>query len=96
MPCTIKPQQANDIARFLHICNKELDMPGFCMDEDSATIFYRLMSPSTKKEIAKEVLQSYLSTMETICTTFFPAIQALSAGAVTLDAMLKQSKQASP
>jgi hypothetical protein len=93
IPCSVKTSQLNDISRFLHIVNKELDVPGFCVDEASSTIFYRLIIPTFKKEIAKETFDALVNTTQLVCNTFSAAIEAMSQGFMTLDDVLKKAKE---
>ncbi|MFQ5729728.1 MAG: YbjN domain-containing protein, partial [Waddliaceae bacterium] len=51
MPIQIKPGTHADLARLLHLINKELDIPGFGMDENSEVAFYRCMLPTPEKKI---------------------------------------------
>jgi hypothetical protein len=92
-PVQVKAEQYAEIARFLHMLNKELDMPGFCLDESSSTVFYRVLLPTHKKELAKEVLGALLNTIQLVCKTFSPAIETLCAGVMKLSEMLKQAKK---
>jgi hypothetical protein len=82
-----------DVARLLHLLNKELNLPGFGMDEMAGLIFYRLMIPTPHGEIAKELLLSFLQAIETICQTFNPAIEVVASGKDRIDNILKQIHQ---
>lgn len=93
IPCNVKPSQVADLARFLHMVNKELDMPGFCVDEASMTVFYRLMLPALKKEVSQELFEAFLSTSFLICKTFSPVIEAIAAQAMTLEEVLKKAEE---
>jgi len=94
IPCSVKAEHNGDVSRFLHIVNKELDVPGFCLDEISTTVFYRLMVPTSKKEIQKDILEALLNTSKTVCTTFSPAIEAMAMGMMSLEDVLKKAKEA--
>jgi hypothetical protein len=93
IPCNVKEEQKNDVARFLHMVNKELDVPGFCMDEASLTVFYRLILPAHKKEMADDIFEAFVKTSQVVCKTFTQAIEALAAGAMTLDDVLKKAAE---
>jgi len=94
IPCNIKPEQLNDVGRFLHMINRELDVPGFCLDENSSTIFYRLILPTPKKEIASDTFEALLNTTQMVCKTFSPAIEAIASGTMTLEEMIKKAEEA--
>lgn len=91
LPCGLNPDILPDMARLLHLLNKELDLPGFGMDELSGAIFYRLMIPTPKKKLEDEVLQAFLKTLEHVCNMFSPPIEAVANGALTLQEILKKA-----
>lgn len=89
------PQGAvlGDIARLLHLLNKELDVPGFGMDEMAGVVFYRLMLPTPKKKIEADLLLAFLKTVEHVCKMFANPIEAVSAGQTSLDDILAKAKE---
>ena len=93
IPCNVDPQHANDLGRLLHMLNKELDMPGFCLDEASGTVFYRIMMPTLKKEFQPEIVEAIVNTSQMVCKTFATVIEALAIGAMTLDDILKKANE---
>lgn len=82
-----------DIARLLHLLNKELDVPGFGMDEMAGVVFYRLMLPTPKKKIDEELLLAFLKTAEHVCQMFSNPIEAVSTGQMTLDQILAKAQE---
>lgn len=82
-----------DLARLLHLLNKELDVPGFGMDEMAGVVFYRLMLPTPKKKIDEDLLLAYLKTAEHVCQMFSTPIQAVSSGQMTLDQILAKAHE---
>jgi hypothetical protein len=94
LPTQVKKEQFSDVARFLHIVNKELDVPGFCIDETSSTVFYRLIIPTVKKELDKEIFEALLNTSQVVCKTFSPPVEAMAQGLMTLEAVLKKAEEA--
>lgn len=93
IPVQIKPEIIADMGRLLHMLNKEMDLPGFCMDEMAGVIFYRLMIPITKKKIDSELLLTYLKSAENICQLFAAPIEAVGQGHATLDEILKKARE---
>ncbi|MCE5295252.1 MAG: YbjN domain-containing protein [Chlamydiales bacterium] len=93
IPCNVEPSHLQDLARLLHMLNKELDMPGFCLDEGSNTVFYRLMMPTLKKEFQPDVLEALINTSQMVCKSFATVIEALATGAMTLDEILKKANE---
>lgn len=92
IPCTLDRHLVGDMARLLHILNKELDIPGFGMDETASVIFYRFMLPTADKKLDSQLFDAFLKTFEQVCNTFTPPIQAIGSGAASLDEVLKQGK----
>ena len=82
-----------DLARLLHLLNKELDVPGFGMDETAGVVFYRLMLPTPKKKIESDLLLAFLKTVEHVCQMFSTPIEAVSSGQMTLDQILAKAKE---
>lgn len=82
-----------DLARLLHLLNKELDVPGFGMDELAGVVFYRLMLPTPKKKIEEDLLLAYLKTADHVCQMFSTPIEAVSSGQMTLDQILAKAHE---
>jgi hypothetical protein len=90
IPCTIKPEAVAHLGRLLHMLNKELDIPGFCMDENAGVVFYRAMLPALDKQVAWDHLQRYIRSIESICQNFAPVIATVAFGATTFEEVLKK------
>lgn len=95
IPVQVEEKAVVDLGRFLHLANKELDMPGFCVDEASLTVFYRIVIPAIGHELDPKVFKASVSTSELVCKTFGTIIMALAAGVMTWEEVatvaLKQS-----
>jgi hypothetical protein len=88
-----QPSVVADLARLLHLLNKELDVPGFGMDEMAGVVFYRVMLPTPKKKIDSELLLAFLKTAEHVCQMFSTPIEAVSSGQMTLDDILAKAHE---
>lgn len=93
IPCQVEHEHVEDMARLLHMLNKELDMPGFCLDESSNTVFYRLMMLTLDKEFNPKVLEALLNTSQLNCKAFGPVVEALAIGAMSLKEILKKAAE---
>ncbi len=91
IPCNVDQEHAADLGRFMHMLNKELDMPGFGMDEESKTAFYRIMLPTLQKEFHPDALQAYIRTTEIVCHSFATMIEAVAIGAVSLEEIIAKA-----
>lgn len=95
LPCNTKPETVADTARLLHLLNKEIDTPGFGMDEDPHVVFYRCMIPVKDKQIDGNIFDSYINATQIVCQSFAPVVAAVAYGAVTFEDVLKKSKEQS-
>jgi hypothetical protein len=93
MPCALATQGLNDTARLLHLLNKELDMPGFGLDENAGAIFYRLTIPFFSKKFDENLLDQFLASIKELCTSLYPAIELTATGSATLEDILKQAEE---
>lgn len=93
IPFATQENTNSDVARLLHLLNKELDIPGFGMDEAAKLIFYRLMLPCNDKKISKEVLTAYIGTVQNVLQTFTPVIANVASGQSSFDEVLKKVKE---
>ncbi|MBA3238634.1 MAG: YbjN domain-containing protein [Parachlamydiaceae bacterium] len=89
MPFAIKQDNEGNVARLLHLINKDLDLPGFGMDETNEIIFYRLMLPIHKLHLEETLLNQMVSIFPNICQTFSGPIMALAQGKETLETIVK-------
>jgi hypothetical protein len=93
LPCNTKPATHGDTARLLHLLNKEIDTPGFGMDENSEVVFYRCMIPVKDKKLDQNQLNAYVNATQIVCQSFAAVIAGVAFGAVTFDEVLKKSKE---
>ncbi len=93
IPVQLKPDAIHDVSRLLHMLNKEMDLPGFGMDENAGVVFYRLMIPAMNKKIDGDLLLAYLKTANNICELFTGPIEAVCQGHATLDEILRKAQE---
>lgn len=93
IPCQVKEETFPDLGRLLLMLNKEMDMPGLGMDEDSKTVFYRCMAPCFGKEILEKALFAYLNTSHNVVNSFAPVVAAVAGGKATFEQVLKMSRE---
>lgn len=92
-PCQLKAETVGDVSRLLHIFNKELDIPGFGMDEVAGVVFFRCMIPMKKNKLDEQLIETFLNTIELACQTFSPTIEAIALGIVNLDEMIRKAQE---
>lgn len=93
MPISLENKTVADVGRLLHLFNKEIDIPGFGMDEAAKVIFYRIVLPSIDKKISGEIVSGYLNSIKVITETFYPVIAAVVMGAATYSDIVKKANE---
>jgi hypothetical protein len=93
LPCNTKTATLNDTARLLHLLNKELDTPGFGMEESSMMVFYRLMIPVYHNQVAAPLLEAYFNALQVVCKTFAAVIAAVALGMATFEEVVAKAKE---
>lgn len=93
IPCMLKPTAINDLSRLLHLLNKELDIPGFGVDEASSVIFYRIMLPASEGQIDLKIVDTFVGSIKNVVETFAPVIATVAAGMTTFQEVLKKVKE---
>lgn len=89
MPFPLSEGHEGDVARLLHFINKDIDMPGFGLDETNKIIFYRLMLPIHKLHLEEDTLDQLMNIFPNVCQTFSPPIMAVAQGKESLKTVLK-------
>jgi hypothetical protein len=89
LPYRLRKKILGEVARLLHILNKELDMPGFGMDEFEELMFYRAVLPCPQGNIDTRLFNMYLGTTRVACDTFMHAIGMVVSGTMRVDEVMK-------
>lgn len=92
-PCDLKKGAEADTARSLHLLNKEIDIPGFGMDEANNLMYFRYMLPAVDEKYEEVLVEKFTNAFQMICKTFFPLVFAVSQGAVTFADVEKKVKE---
>lgn len=92
MPCSVNPKTFGDTARLLHLLNKEVDMPGFGMEEKAGVLFFRWVFPTPSGEVQEPLLDKFLTAIPQVSKICFPVIASVANGTVSYDAAANQVK----
>lgn len=92
-PCNTTPTSVAEVARLLHFLNKEIDMPGFGMDESVHVVFYRSMVTARGGQLDTKIFDAFFGASQMVCQTFTPLVAAVATGAVTYADVVKQAKE---
>jgi hypothetical protein len=93
LPFVFDQNAVNDVARVLHLFNKEIDMPGFGMDEANKAIFYRYVVSAKNGEIDSQLLERFLKALPNVGYAFFPMIASIANRNITFEVLLKKMKR---
>lgn len=93
MPITLEPKTMGELARLLHLFNKEIDIPGFGMDENAKVSFFRIVLPAIEGKVSGEIIAGYINSIKVITETFFPVIVAVVTGNVTFADVVKKANE---
>lgn len=85
LPFILNEKALPEAARLLHFVNREVDLPGFGMDEKSKLMFYRLVLPSAEKQFDEKLLELYLGTTRILCETFMDGMALIASGTTRFD-----------
>ncbi len=78
LPTKLKEGREGEIARLLHWINQSLDLPGFGMEENSKSIFFRVMLPVLGMSFDENLLEPFLGAVRMVSTTFWPPIKKVN------------------
>ena len=84
-----------DIARLLHVFNKELDIPGFGIDELSRIVYFRCMIPTPKGKLDPDLFDSFYGSIVSACKTFAQSIDAVGSGVTTFEDLMRKAQEKS-
>jgi hypothetical protein len=93
LPYTLTEKGLGESARLLHLLNRDLDMPGFGMDEEAKLMFYRCSIPCLEERIDKTLFDLYLGTARMACRTFMHVIGLVVSGSVAVNEILKRAEK---
>jgi hypothetical protein len=93
LPVSCDSETVADVSRLLHLINKEIDFPGFGLDETTSTIIYRTAFLYLDGDLDERILQLSLRGISTACTNFTPVISSLTEGRITLTHILEEDDE---
>lgn len=91
LPYRLQKNTLNEVARVLHLLNKELDVPGFGLDEKENLMFYRTVILCPDQELNEKVLELHLATGRVAVESFMGAIEMIATGKKSVEDLYKKS-----
>ncbi|MGM0440141.1 MAG: YbjN domain-containing protein [Chlamydiota bacterium] len=96
LPFQPLPTVFPELARWLHYINKEIDLPGFGMDETTRLTFYRSMITARNQKISPARLRSYVISLNEVCRDFVDSIEEVATGQVSFEKILERKEEIFP
>lgn len=92
LPVQIKKECEASVGRLMHLVNREMDIPGFGMDEENAVIFYRMMLFTIDNQVDERQIALFLSSLEKIIRAFTLPLMAVAQGRLSYEEVVKKLK----
>jgi len=90
-PLQVRKERFEVMARLLHLLNKEIDLPGFGIDEVVGLVYHRIMMPANNHKLDTHLLASYLDSIPKICKQFYNPIAGTAMSDLSYEEILKKS-----
>lgn len=81
LPFFVKPETFGEVSRFLMLLNKNLDIPGFGLDEETKLVFFRYGIFTYKGHQSTRLLFAMIGMITLLIDAQTPQIEAISQGA---------------
>ncbi|MBB63962.1 MAG: hypothetical protein CMO81_02740 [Waddliaceae bacterium] len=85
LPFEYREDCLSQLSRALHLLNKEIDMPGFGLDEQNGMSFFRAIIPCPQAKISKSLVRSYIEICKKAVSKFLPVVAAIGLGKSTVE-----------
>lgn len=91
-PLQVRKERFDVMGRLLHLLNKEIDLPGFGIDESVGLVYHRIMIPAINHKLDTHLLGSYIDSVPKICKQFFTPIAGTAASEMGFEEILKKTE----
>lgn len=88
-----KSAHYGELARLLLFLNKEMDLPGFGVDEAQGILFYRYVISAPDGSISTNSLDQLVQAMPRVIALFFPVILMVSMGSLSYEQSLPKAQE---
>jgi hypothetical protein len=92
LPYQLPEKTLGETARLLHFLNKEMDVPGFGLDEKQHLIFYRVVLPCLDDKIETRLFNLSLGAARVACDSFMRTIVLIVSGAMNVTTLMKEGE----
>lgn len=90
LPFNFSVSASQDVAAFLHFLNRQLELPGFEMDEGNRLILYRYVLLSSEDQLHTDLLKGIIGSITLLLDLFGEAIEKTAVGETTFNEILEK------
>lgn len=95
LPCKVEEKTLSDTLLLLNFFNREIEIPGFCYDDISKLIFYRIVLPTIDYSIVSMLIEKIFKVFPSIANTLTPITQLVCNGTKTYNDIKKDFNKTS-
>ncbi len=92
LPFQVAKDGAPTLARALHVFNRQMEVPGFGMEETEGTVFYRLVYPCPSKQIDEATTRLLIHAAALAIETFLLTLKAMEEQEITMEQIATQER----
>lgn len=93
IPCSWHSHYTPQMAQLLHLLNKELEIPGFGLDDTIRIAFFRAMLFAKNSHFDEQLLDAMVEAVEVACETFTPVITQVANGELSYLDVVRLAKE---
>lgn len=94
IPLALKEEHLLETGRLLHYLNRQVDLPGFCLDEQNKVIFYRLVLPAADAKVDDDTVVTMVRACQVACESAIASIVAVSQGSMPFKQFVASAEEA--
>lgn len=91
IPLKIRKETLIDLSRLLHKLNRDIDFPGFGMDESTGMVFFRVVMPCLNEQCDGELLLQHLKNVPQATSAFYNLIASIIMGNKTFEELYQST-----
>ena len=90
LPFTFSDKSSPEVSSFLHFLNRQLELPGFEMDEGNRLILYRYVLLSSEDRLQPDLLKGIIGSISLMLDLFGEAIEKVAVEETTFNEILEK------
>jgi hypothetical protein len=93
IPCTWTSYHTPEVAQLLHLLNREVELPGFGLDDNIRLPFFRYMLFAKDGKVDPDILEATIEAIKIACATFTPVISQVAEGKLSYIEVVRIAKE---